>query len=479
MGSNSKKGSDTQDIPKIDPTKLIQQAIQANRVGVNTPYGSQQYSTDANGNTVLNTSLTPEMQALLSQQMGRAGGDAAQYVLPGQNATVLNGLNTRLDQRYGLGLPPPTSGSTPGTGGGPVPVTPPTRPPTAPPVAQPPRPPVVPPSSGGGASGAGNGDPDSWLGGGACVVVDSYLPGKVRAVDAMVRDSYPCHLPVIGFHEAEVTFRGNVIERPCVKLTTDKGAVIRLSATTPFTFTDAKEDLGPDQFAYAPAMKDRRVFVLTPEGPDVHTVIEVEDIGEHPVIPLSFGGRSFAAGDTPDALIYSHNIYKSPHQQQIDWAGASVEGMGGNDMLMGSIDQSRYNSQVGGGTGYHSSGSDPYQVQGGYLGSGSYSGMGAGLAAAGAPPGTNAGDFTGGPPSAPYTSVGGMTLPGLPGMSEIPRDLGSVDISAPGTWGPSSPGFLDSKGAGLAASAINPFLGIAMKLYQKRRAKNAGPKWYP
>jgi hypothetical protein len=139
MSGGGGKGDDKQEVPNIDPQALINQAIQANRVGVNTPYGSQLYSTDANGNAVLNTTLTPEMQALLSEQMGRASGPAAQYQLPSQNTTILNGLNTRLDQRYGMGLPPATpgsGGSTPGSGGGTGPVTPPSTPPASrPPIA--------------------------------------------------------------------------------------------------------------------------------------------------------------------------------------------------------------------------------------------------------------------------------------------------------------------------------------------------------
>lgn len=36
----------------------------------------------------------------------------------------------------------------------------------------------------------------------------------------------------------------------------------------------------------------------------------VEDIGMQMVAPISFGGRSFAAGDDPANLIYSHNKAK-------------------------------------------------------------------------------------------------------------------------------------------------------------------------
>lgn len=464
MGGSSKKGGDTQEIPKIDPSALIQQAIQANRVNVATPYGSQQYSTDANGNTTLSSSLTPEMQALLSKQMAAAGAAPAQYTLPGQNASVLNGLNTRLDQRYAIGLPPPASGSTPGTGGGSVPVTP-TRPPTVP---APPRPPVAAPvrpptgSSGAPASSGNFMGGGEVFGGGMCVVSDSYLPGKVRASDVMVRDYYPCHLPVIGFHDAEVTYRGNVIERDCVKLTTDKGAVLRLSATTPFNRPSATADLKEGDYDYAPDMLGRAVFVLTPTGHEIQVVTAVDDIGKHPVVPISFGGKSFAAGDTPEALIYSHNIYKDPNanpQLMGGGFGGYSDFMQEGGQLQGSIDASRANDIAGGGTGAYSDGSQPYSGPGGYLGSGSYAGMGAGLAAANADK----------PPAGAPPAITGMGVP------QIGRDLGSVDIAAPGTTQPGSTtgkSWMDSKYAKLAAALLGPGAAIALGAANKYRHRN-------
>lgn len=163
MSGGGGKGSKDQKVPTIDPIALIDAQTKANRVGVNTPFGSQAYSTDANGNAVLNTQLSPEMQALLTQQIGKASSSSNPYVLPGQNASILNGLNTRLDQRYGMGLPP-AGGNTgggnttppPGGGGGTPPVTPPTSPP--------------PPGAGGPGPSPGNNTmfpgttPKDWMG---------------------------------------------------------------------------------------------------------------------------------------------------------------------------------------------------------------------------------------------------------------------------------------------------------------------------
>lgn len=389
MGGSSKKGSDDNDIPQINPQQLIDQAIAANRVNVSTPFGSQTY----NGNT-LTTQLSPEMQALLGQQMARAGGSASQYVLPGANADILNGLNTRLDQRYGIpAAPTGGSGNAPGSGGGgaPGPVIPPTTPPAAPP-AQPPviRPPTSGPGTtpGGGGLGEGAFGPGSYAspsGGnnGQCVVADSFLPGGARAAEAIMGHAYPVHLPESGFHSWPLEYRADLVKVPCVRLTVAGGASIRCSRTTPFTSPSATRDLQDGHWAYAPDMLGQSVFVLTPTGHDARVVEAIDDIGEQWVVPLSFGGRSFAAGDNPDALIYSHNVYKMfDGSSQIDAAQQAIDGWSNSPnstYLGGSMDQSH---AAAANFGFGPTAAPSYTPMGGYLGSGSYEGMGQGLAAA-------------------------------------------------------------------------------------------------
>jgi hypothetical protein len=83
------------------------------------------------------------------------------------------------------------------------------------------------------------------------------------------------------------------------------------------------------------------VFVLTPDGVEEQEVVAVQDIGEEWVVPLSFGGRSFAAGDTPDALIYSHNTVKDNYANTIGSVyGFGDTGMSGSQELTGTIGQS-------------------------------------------------------------------------------------------------------------------------------------------
>lgn len=333
MGGSSKKGGDdNNDIPHIDPSQLIAQAIAANRVNVNTPYGSQTYG--ANG---LTTTLTPEMQAILTQQMARAGGPAAQYQLPSQNADVLNGLNTRLDQRYGIPVPQTPSSGGGGSSGG---TTPPPPTPTPPPPSTTPPPPPADTGGGGGYGGYTTYDPP---GGDFCVAVDSWLPYDVRADAVQVGDLFPVHTPEKGFHNWRVESVGGAQYVPCSQLETKGGAVLRCSNTTPFNFLDATADLDEKTSEFAPNMLGHKVYVRTPAGVIDDEVIRVTDLGKGWVQPISFGGRSFPAGDTPTALIFSHNIMKSPRvpteilAQGGDYSMASQ--VGGMDNLTGSLTQ--------------------------------------------------------------------------------------------------------------------------------------------
>ena len=96
LGGKGKKNK----IPAIDVTKVIAQNEAVNRVGVETPFGSQHYITTPDGHRILKTTLSPDAQYMLSQQMQRANTPNVPYQLPnGQNELLANVL-ARLRGRY-------------------------------------------------------------------------------------------------------------------------------------------------------------------------------------------------------------------------------------------------------------------------------------------------------------------------------------------------------------------------------------------
>lgn len=62
---------------------LNEQTLRANRYNENTPYGSREWTQDANGNWTSNTTLSPEQQALFDQEnrLSQQYGDTAQSLL--------------------------------------------------------------------------------------------------------------------------------------------------------------------------------------------------------------------------------------------------------------------------------------------------------------------------------------------------------------------------------------------------------------
>lgn len=226
----------------------------------------------------LSTQSMEELQGLTNEQLA----DLADLVsgLPAQIAQALAALL--------VAPPPPVSGTT------------------EQPVPLPPTPTPVPPPPSGGGGGGGYSD------GGACVAAHMWMDDGTRAADADAGNVHGTHDPVEGFARHSIRVRGMAVLQPCMRLVTASGAALVCSASTPFTAVDAPADL-PEYSALAPDMLGREVIVSRGGLALVERVVSVQDAGQQLVVPLDFGGRSFAAGeDAARGLIYSHNMQKAP-----------------------------------------------------------------------------------------------------------------------------------------------------------------------
>lgn len=143
---------------------------------------------------------------------------------------------------------------------------------------------------------------------GSCVTERMWLDAQTRAGDAKIGELYMTWTPEDGFKYAEIEQVLPAVLQPCYRITTKNGAVLECSESTPFNLEDSKTDLAIT--AYPAELKGKTVLV------DIYgmifwdEVVEVESIGEQPVVPISFGGRSFAAGESRMSMIYSHNVTK-------------------------------------------------------------------------------------------------------------------------------------------------------------------------
>ena len=140
-------------------------------------------------------------------------------------------------------------------------------------------------------------------GGGLCVCDDMFIDAETTAREALPGHLFDClDLPTQGMrkfrrrlHSVEY---GTV---PCVRVTTDAGAILECSTTTPFDVLDGRT-------VYAPDMLGEQV--VTDWG--IETVARVDDIGEQAVCHIHLGGCSYAAGVDPAHRIYSHNVIAKP-----------------------------------------------------------------------------------------------------------------------------------------------------------------------
>lgn len=217
-----------------------------------------------------------ELQGLTNEELGNL-------------ASLVDGLPSRIAQELAeLLITPPAA---PGVD---VPLPP----------APVPNPLPPPPSTGGGGGGGGGYDTPQ------CVAFDMFMDDGSRAVDARAGDLHNTLDPERGHAVLPIRVAGRPVTQPCVRLVTNGGAALVCSTSTPFTDPAAPADL-PEFTTLAPDMLGKRVFVQRGEVVWTETVVDVAYAGEREVIPLDFGGCSFPAGESADALVYSHNMMKS------------------------------------------------------------------------------------------------------------------------------------------------------------------------
>lgn len=153
---------------------------------------------------------------------------------------------------------------------------------------------VIVPAAGTGSSGGG--DP-----GGGCVVIDAVMADGRTAAEWRIGDVSPCWALEHGFHSRPCLAAAAPMLRPCVRLVVASGHSITLSADTPVDCPNS---------VLAPDMLGRSIFVSRGEDVRSEHIVRIDDVGWRWVVPLSFDGCSFPAGDSAEALFFTHNVNK-------------------------------------------------------------------------------------------------------------------------------------------------------------------------
>lgn len=136
-------------------------------------------------------------------------------------------------------------------------------------------------------------------GGGYCVCDDMMIDADTLAGEAPVGYLFDCmDIPTQGMRKFRRRLQSvEYTTVPCVRITTDAGAILECSTTTPFDVLDGRTVHAPDMLGEQ---------VVTDKG--IETVARVDDIGERRVCYIHLGGVSYAAGADPAHRIYSHNL---------------------------------------------------------------------------------------------------------------------------------------------------------------------------
>ncbi len=369
------------------------------------------FSEAGNPNTAYNVPPIPPQASAAGQWWAQPAAPASPVV------------QALINQSYGrtypniptVPTPPPTTTTPPPTTVTPPVVTPPV---VAPPTTTHPNPDgtVAEGSAGYGQDREAGGD-GAW-----CVAEDMYLEGGLQANEIELDFATLCHTPEGGFHEGEAVAVGEPVLQECVELITQGGARLVCSVTTPFTFVGASKDLADNEWAHAPDMVGKLVYVLREDQLVTEQVVMIAYKGPLRVVPIDFGGKSFPAGANANALIYSHNIRKLPgsgvdliglresisQQFGISWGDTDYITTSGQLAGMNPTQASAY----AGGQSYQPGGAN---FVGDASGFGEWWGTGAGLAAAGAvDPAAPFGATEYGVPIPPPANFGGGLAPEAP-----------------------------------------------------------------
>ncbi len=143
-------------------------------------------------------------------------------------------------------------------------------------------------------------------GGGAyCVAADAWLNEATQAREAKAGQVVTCWDGGDAFlHPIREVYPAQAV--PCVRITTESGAVITCSMDTPITQPDGRSVLAANIIG-------GKVLTEQDDGSFAWESVTREWIGEREVTPISVGGISFAASDVRGGRrIITHNIDKDP-----------------------------------------------------------------------------------------------------------------------------------------------------------------------
>lgn len=101
------KNSRPRTVPAPDPRIAIREQGIQNRVGQINPFGSATYEGNDQTGYNVRTTLSPEMQALLSRQQGLAMTDSVNQTLDPRVMQLAGSLMGRIQNRFGSGTQPP------------------------------------------------------------------------------------------------------------------------------------------------------------------------------------------------------------------------------------------------------------------------------------------------------------------------------------------------------------------------------------
>lgn len=154
----------------------------------------------------------------------------------------------------------------------------------------------------GGGAGSPPGGGGGGGGGGGCVHHLSWLNDHRQAGYVQAGDSVQGMTDELEFMELPLLSARRGLQ-PCMRITSESGTTLVVSASTPLTLEDRSCIL----------VRDLKVGTKLPVRNYDHDIqwepiVKIEDLGLDEVMVINVGGHSYAAGEVPGRYIYTHNM---------------------------------------------------------------------------------------------------------------------------------------------------------------------------
>ncbi|WP_147276203.1 hypothetical protein [Sphingomonas aracearum] len=151
----------------------------------------------------------------------------------------------------------------------------------------------------------------------SCVSADAYVPSGKQAFELAPGDEMLVLNESMDGYTRERVQQSYVAEEESVSITTETGITLTASVSTPITLRDGRQIRIREVLGEDVAVLDQGTFRW-------EKITYIEEVGVRRVARVSVNNNTYAAGDEPERMIFTHNIIKGQTPGSLYYAEGSA-----------------------------------------------------------------------------------------------------------------------------------------------------------